>query len=205
MKIAVPPFPSLRGSVVAPPDSEWSGQFIFSVRSSTSPGLYRDFTVNSAAFSMDDLPPGKWVFQLDSNISRLRDSHKLFIRSATYGLQDAISGPITVTESGNPPFEIRITPDPARFVATVVDQNGTPRPGISVILFPGLPGAYMPTRSSGQTKEDGTLSLDDLAPLRYRVIALNPDRPTSSSPVDELNVDLKPGETSYVRITVPKP
>jgi hypothetical protein len=201
LKVAVAPFPSLRGSVLAPADSAWNGQFIFSIRSPLYAGISRDFTVNSESFSIDDLPPGKWLIQVESNVTRVHDSAKLFVQSTTLGQQNAATDPVVVTESGNPPFEIRVTPESGRVLATVVDQNGNPRPRVTVVLGRFGAGTFMPSRISGITKEDGTVSLADLPPGRYRVSALTLNSVSDSR--DAILVDVKLGETAAVRITVP--
>jgi hypothetical protein len=201
LRVAVAPFLSLRGYVLAPADSAWNGQFIFNIRSPLYTGISRDFTINSESFSIDDLPPGKWLIQVESNITRVRDSARLFIQSTTLGQQNTSTDPVTVAESGNPPFEIRVTPESGRVLATVVDQNGNPRPGIIVVLNRSGPGTFMPSRISGVTKVDGTVSLADLPPGHYRVSALTLNDASVSR--DAILADVKLGETAVVRITAP--
>jgi hypothetical protein len=201
MKIAVPPFASVQGSILAPPDTEWAGEFIFSVRSPVSAALSRDFTVNLEKFSIDDLPPGRWIVEAESNVKRLRDSASLFIQSTAFGTQDASSAPIAITESGNPPLELRLTAESGRILGSVVDQNGIPRPATPVLVMRSSSQPFRPFRTGANTKEDGTFFMDGLSPGRYRVVAIV-DGVASST--DAVTVDVKLGETATVRITVLK-
>lgn len=201
-KIAVPPFAALQGSILAPRDTEWSGQVIFSVRSSISGAISRDFTVNSEKFAVDDLPPGKWVLQVESNVIKRPEAIKLFIQSARLGTQNALAEPMTVTESGNPPLEIRLTRDAGRIAGTVVDENGLPRKNAVVLISRNGIGTALTFQSSGWTREDGSVMMDGLAPGSYRLVVVNQGRSVTRIPVI---VEVKTGETTVVRLVAPKP
>jgi hypothetical protein len=198
-KIAVPPFASVQGSILAPADTEWAGQVILGLRSSTSPGISREWTVNSEKFTIDDLPPGKWVLEVESNALKKPDAVKLFIQSARLGTQNALAEPLTITESGNPPLEIRLTRESGRIAGTVVDENGIPRKNTVVLVSRSGSAAF---RSSGSTREDGTVTIDGLAPGTYRLLVLERGSTAMRTPTV---VEVKTGETTIVRLTAPNP
>jgi 5-hydroxyisourate hydrolase-like protein (transthyretin family) len=198
-KIAVPPFNSLQGSIVVPADTDWSGQVILLVHAPT-PGLAgRQFTVNSEKFSLDAVPPGKWTFDIESNVLRRPQATKFFIQSARLGTQNAIGEPIVIAESGNPPLEIRLSPDSGRIAGTVVDENGLPRKNAMVLVTRATFGASINT---GATRDDGSLLIEGLAPGSYRVMVLDRGRGPSRQPD---TVEVKVGETTIVRLIAPIP
>ena len=204
MKVGVPPFPSLQGSILAPPDTEWDGQVIFNLRSASPGSGVREFTVNTEKFTIDDLPPGRWMVEVESNILKRPQAGKLFVQSARFGTLNALAEPLVVTESGNPPFEIRLTTESGRIMATVADQNGVPRKGVLVLIMRNGTGPFMPIRLTGRTKDDGSFLMDGLTPGSYRLSVVNIEGRFVSY-TDTVKAEVKLGETAVVRITVPTP
>ncbi len=152
------------------------------MRSAISPGLAREVTVSSEKFTIDDLPPGKWVLQAESNALKKPDAIKLFIQSARLGTQNALAEPLTVTESGNPPLEISLTRESGRIAGTVVDENGLPRRNTVVLVARNGIGAALTFRTFGSTREDGTVTIDGLAPGAYRVVVMERGSTTARTP-----------------------
>lgn len=163
----------------------------------------RDFTVNTEKFTMDELPPGKWVVEVESNVLQKPEGVKLFIQGARFGTQDAIGETLGVAESGNPALEIRLTGESGRIVGTVVDGNGLPRKRVLVLVSRGGTGGAVSSQSANSTGEDGTVVVDGLAAGSYRVMVVEEGR--SANPRDSVTVDVKTGETAVVRMVASKP
>jgi len=206
MKVVVPPFPSLQGLVVAPPDTEWAGQVIFRIHATNRAWGSRDFTINSEKFTIDELPPGKWIVMVDSNVLKRPEASKLYIQSAHLGTQNAMAEPLTIVESGNPPFEVRLTAESGRIVGTLLEPNGAPRVGVTVLASRTDIGIGMGFVASSATKDDGRVTLDGLAPGNYQLLVLDPQRAdfVRFDPREFPKVEVKAGETSVVRIAPPK-
>jgi protocatechuate 3,4-dioxygenase beta subunit len=205
LKVAVPPFPTIAGSVLGPPNTEWAGQVMVNVRSAVPGVASPDFVVTSGKFTIDDLPPGRWMVQVESNAVARPDDRKLFVKAVNFGTQNAVADTLTVTESGNPPLEIQLSPEAGRVVGTVADANGLPRTHALILIFRATAkGIFGVAPATGSTKEDGSFAIDGLAPGSYRLVVASDARAAAMLNSNVL-VEVKAGETAVVRITSPRP
>ena len=203
LKVAVPPFPTIAGSVLVPPDTQWAGQLTVTLRSSVPGVASPSFVVTSEKLTIDDLPPGRWVVLVESNARKLPDDEKLFVKAARFGTQNALGESLSVTESGNPPLEILLSPEAGRVAGTVADGNGLPRKDALILVFRATAtSVFGRAPATGSTKDDGTFAIDGLAPGSYRLLVVDEGRAPALR--DSVLVEVKAGETAVVRLTAPK-
>lgn len=196
LKVVLPVFPSLQGTIASPPDTEWIGQVIFTF---TMPAQ-AEFAVHTPNFTLDEIPPGQWNLRVEA-IASTGEGTKLFLQSARMGAQDLLTGPLTVVESGNPPLELRLTAESGHIAGTVVDEDGAPVKNAIVLISRGN-GLPMGLQGTGWTDASGVMKIDGLPAGSYVLRVVQQGR--SVSPREETKVEVRLGETSVVRITVPK-
>jgi hypothetical protein len=118
------------------------------------------------------------------------EKKKLVVTSARFGVADLLSGPVTVTESGNPPLEIVLSSasDTGRIAGTVSGSTrlGTIRRRTEAGITSPI---YAPPMFT--IKEDGTFAIEDLAPGQYDIGLIG----RTGSYVRD---DVKSGETTVV-------
>ena len=208
LKVVVPRFPTLTGTVVAPEGVQWTGQLRLNLRSAVFGAGSRDLTVTSGTFAVEDVPPGRWVLQMRSEaVQRPDEQHPkyevLFIKTARFGALNAIGEAIPVTESGNPPLEIGLSTEYGRIYGTVVDEGGAPAKGVVLMITRSTAMNILSMQPAVRTRDDGTFLVDGLGPGEYRLIVANDGRAPgirNSSVV----VEVKAGETATVRIASTK-
>jgi hypothetical protein len=200
LKIAVPPFASLQGTVVAPPDTEWHGQLIFAIRSPLPGVNSRDFTVSGSHFAIEELPPGKWIFSIDSATSQQPGAAKLLIQSARFGPQDCLTEQLNVVESGNPALEIRLGTESGQIAGSVAEAGRVDWKNTMVAVSRVGAGLSMNFQTVQRVRDDGNFLLEGLAPGTYRIIVMDPGRPVFYSTVNEVKVEVRAGETTLVRL-----
>jgi hypothetical protein len=198
LKVAVPPFPTISGSVLAPPDTEWAGQVIVSVRSASLVSASRDFNVTSEKFTIEELPPGRWMVQVDSNTLKRPAFEKLFIKAASFGTQNAMGETLNVTESGNPPLEIQLTPEHGRISGTAFGADGLPLKRAMVLTGRAAATIALSRGQVSLSRDDGSFVVEDLAPGTYRLVVGSDGRFTGFR--DGVLVEVKAGETAVVRV-----
>jgi hypothetical protein len=188
-KIAVPPFLTLRGILRAKGDAAWSGSVNVSVQSMQKGVTERDMTIRrSGEFEIADMPPGEWQLAIAADYAtRASDKRKMILASARFGATDAMAGPITVVESGNPLLEIEISAETG-IIAGRVKRAGqfsvlVERVGVAVRRYTAFPG--------GQVKPDGSFVVEGLAPGMYDVHTF-----TGKA----VRVEVKAGETVTVEV-----
>ena len=200
LKVAVPPFPTIAGSVLAPPDTQWAGQVIVNLRSAIPGVASPSFVVTSEEFTIEELPPGRWIVQVESHAVKQPDDRKLFVKAAHFGTLNALGESLSVTESGNPPLEIQLSPDAGRVVGTVVDEDGMPRKRTLILVFRATAkSVFGRAPATGWTKDDGSFVIDGLAPGSYRLLVVNDGRAPALHGRDVV-VEVKAGETAVVRL-----
>jgi hypothetical protein len=184
-EIVVPPFATIEGLVRTKDGAKWRGEVSLDILSEQKGVAGRHLTLKEDHFVLEDLPPGQWQIALSAKVARVPDG-KLVLASARFGATDPMTGPVLVTESGNPPLEIELSGDTGRIAGTVVGLNT----GFVVVQRVGAPRSVfsMGTR----VQEDRSFLTEDLAPGMYDV---------SISPVSpKVRVEVKSGETAYVRL-----
>jgi hypothetical protein len=139
---------------------------------------------------LDDIPPGEWTILAESRATLPPMGKKLIVNAARFGLADPISGPVIVTESGNPPFEIELSSDTGLIAGTV---PGPAQFGILVQRTGAGISVQMSTMMQFKIREDGTFLVEDLAPGRYDVMVVG-------GSVSSAQADVKSGETTVVRL-----
>ena len=202
LKVPVPPFPTLAGSVLAPPDTQWAGQVTVTLRSAVPGVASPNFVVTSEKFSIDDLPPGRWMVLVESDARRRPGDEKLFVKAVRFGTQNALGESLNVTESGNPPLEIQLSAEAGRVAGTVADENGMPRKDTLILVFRATAtSVFGRAPATGSTKDDGSFMIDGLAPGSYRLLVVNDGWTPALR--DSVLVEVKAGETAVVRMTSP--
>ena len=141
--------------------------------------------------------------QAESNALKSPTPPSSSFQSARLGTQNALAEPLTITESGNPPLEVSLTRESGRIAGTVVDENGLPRKNAVVLVARNGIGAALTFRTFGSTREDGTITIDGLAPGTYRVLVM--ERGSTTSVRTPTLVEVKTGETTIVRLIAPNP
>jgi hypothetical protein len=186
----VPPFLNIEGMVKAKGGEPWRGEVELLIASGQKGVSDRYIGVKQDHFVLEDMPPGEWTILPSFNPTLPPIGKKLTVTAARFGLADPFSGPVTVTESGNPPFEIELSSDTGRIAGTVSRPT---RDGIVVRRT----GTDLPIRmqlsSRTQVKDDGTFTIEDLAPGRYDVFLMNRIGPIA-------HADVKSGETTVVHL-----
>ena len=201
-KVVVPASPTIPGSVLAPPQTDWAGQVVVSVLSAPLPFARREFNFTSEKFTIDELPPGRWMVQVDSKAVKRSTSEKLFIKSARFGTQNAMGETITITESGNPPLEIQLTAERGRVSGMAFNADGLPLRRAMILCRRAGAGVFSAPQMA-LSAEDGSFAIEDLGPGTYRLRVAGGGPVTS--PSDDVLAEVKPGETATVRLTAPKP
>lgn len=201
LNVAVPPFPTIAGSITAPPDTDWAGQIRVGIRSTALPTAAFDFYVTSEKFAIEELPPGRWSVQVESNAVKRPNFEKLHVKAATFGTQSAIGENLTVTESGNPPLEIQLTHESGRISGTAFDADGLPLKRTMILIGAVTAADVLNMFPACYTKEDGTFISDPMAPGSYRLLAIGDGRIPPMR--NGLLVEVKAGETIQVRLTPP--
>jgi hypothetical protein len=195
-EIVVPRSGPLEIAVRVKDGGEWAGQVLFCMASRTAGGGTTGGAITSDRFLLDDLPPGQWRFTFDSNAVLRPQFQRLAVTAASFGAVNALTDPITVTESGNPVLEVELSTESGRIAGTVTGAVA----GRDLVLLRRAGaegGSFLPASSS--VKPDGTFLIDDLAPGQYEVGVLNP----SSMHVPGLTrVEVKAGETAVVKLDV---
>jgi Carboxypeptidase regulatory-like domain len=203
LKVAVPPFPTISGRVLAPPDTQWAGQVLVNLRSAVPGVPSPDYTVTSENFTIEELPPGRWAVQVESNAVKRPDFEKLFVKAVRFGTQNAIGETLTVSEGANPPLEIQLSTESGRVAGTVADENGLPRKGTLVLVFRATEKkVFGMAPATGSTNDDGSFAIDGLAPGSYRLVVVNDNGAPGLR--DSVLVEVKAGETVVVHLTSPK-
>ncbi len=200
LKIAVPGFTSLQGRIVTPPETEWQGQLIFAIRSPLPGVNSRDFTVNTSPFAIEELPPGKWIFSIDSATSQQAGAARLLIQSARFGSQDCLTEQVSVVESGNPALEIRLGTESGQIAGTVAEAGRVDWKNTMVAVSRVGAGLSMNFQTVQRVGDDGNFLLEGLAPATYRIIVMDPGRPVFNSALNEVKVEVRAGETTFVRL-----
>jgi len=191
-EIVVPRFPPLRVAIKVKSGEGWGGQVLFTLRSRLAGVQDVYATITSDQFALDEVPPGQWRVNLESNAVRRPELQHVTVAAARFGDVDALSDSITVTESGNPVLEVELSADTGRIAGTVAVESG--RLPLVFMRRIGAEGGPLSGRSIN-VKPDGNFLIEDLAPGKYEVLAMG--RSATRLPPAK-PVEVKAGETAVV-------
>jgi hypothetical protein len=215
LPVAVPPFPQIRGTVkLSDPKAGWEGSLRFTLHATR--GIIRSRAAPVAedgTFVLDSIPPGQW--RIDSQSDGLRQStapnRKLHITAIRLGGQDGLWGPLTVTESGNPPIEVTLSDEVGQLAGTVFDDSKAAG-GVFVVLR-RTDGALNLSQfiTPALSKADGSYLVPDVIPGNYEVTvwAPEPSGSTALGPPERCGnklgkVKIVAGETAVLQLQVCK-
>jgi hypothetical protein len=117
------------------------------------------------------------------------------VASVRLGAQQALDGPVTIAEGGNPPLEIELAEGAAQLVIRAAGVKGMP---VMTTLRPadGRPGGWRPR--SGIIQPDGSFRAAGLPPGEY--VAALAARPVPGCETDRVKVKLARGESRTVQL-----
>ena len=97
------------------------------------------------------------------------------MKSAVHDGRDALDSPLEVTPDGNlTGLAITMTRVTQRVSGVLLDVDGKPAPGLTIVLFPGDRALWASTARirTARSGQDGRYSIDDLRVGDYRIAAL---------------------------------
>jgi Carboxypeptidase regulatory-like domain len=194
MNIAVPPYPVLGGVVSTPNAVAWMGNIHLILTSVDIHGQNREMTVTGERFSLGQVPPGRW--RLSARADALReDLKRMAVVAAPFGGRDGLTEELMVTESGNPPLEIRLSSHLGRLIVKLVDADG--KPVDEYIIFCTRAGtdirSAMLPEAMVRATEKGTFVREGLAPGRYQISADSRERYRGA-------VEIRADETTVIEL-----
>jgi 5-hydroxyisourate hydrolase-like protein (transthyretin family) len=185
-EIIVPTLQTIRGALRAKDGAEWSGEVTVAVLAKQKAVVNRSIKLRrSGEFEIAEMPPGEWIIEVSGTLlRRTSDKHEMAITDAHFGAANAMTHPIAVAESGNPPLAIELSTDTGRIAGRVKNIRQT----IVMLERVGEVNRYI---SAVPMKPDGSFAMENLAPGIYDLHT--PDRKA-------VRVEVKAGETATVEV-----
>ena len=125
----------------------------------------RAVVAEDGSFTVSDLTPGRF------QVGAYGGAPNSYIKSIRYGDQDVLANGWKPSP-GSTRLEIHFAPDAAKVTGAAQDADGKPSPSARVIL---VPDPLAPNRTDlyreGSTDQNGTFTLSNVAPGKYRVYA----------------------------------
>jgi len=109
----------------------------------------------------------------------------LYLKSVTYGGQDALRAPLDLTGAPAGSLDIVLSSNVARISGKVTNEKGDPAGGVVVSVWPRKPNLLEAVKSAS-TDRDGNFEIGDLAPGEYLVAGLEEIDPAFGQAMDFL-------------------
>jgi hypothetical protein len=94
--------------------------------------------VTSKHFVLDGLPPGRYSLIVQSLVEQKNSKRKLAVSGFHLGSQDLMTSPVVISESGNPPPEIRLSTETGRLTVKTTRADGSPQLGLVNVAQIGI-------------------------------------------------------------------
>ena len=128
---------------------------------------------------------------MDTTLVKGVDQRSMAVVGIRFGMQDGMGRDVVVTESGNPPVEIRLSADLGQIMVRMTGDDDKPAFGGFAWFAEG--DSIVSVDQIARTDENGVAIIKGLAPGRYRVFAANGSRA-------EATVEIQAGETALVEL-----
>jgi hypothetical protein len=203
LAIGVPAPQRLEGVVrTSGDDVEWTGRVIVSLMPVQHLAPSRRLEVTTKEFVLDGLPPGRFTFVAQSAAEEKGSNRRLVVGGFHLGALDLTTSPAMVSESGNPPLEIRLSGKTGRIAVKAASADGSARAGWLFVVPIGIGGMGTMMNSVYRLDPAGAATVNDLVPGFYDLFVNMLEDPGPPGP--RTRVEVKASETAIVQLRIPE-
>lgn len=204
LAVRLPMFQNLEGRVVTAKDGvEWLGHVTLNLMPMQRGAPPRTFTLTAPNFTLEQLPPGRYRFAVNSKVTEKGSGQVLVANAVHLGTQDLIKGAAFIVEGGNPPLEIRLSAETGTLKIRVAEPDGAPR--VRMVFL-----SRQPKEGAGAARilpigADGSVTVEDLVPGMYEVV-LAEEGPVTDIAISRragTPVEVRTGEVSELILRIP--